>query len=305
MNDPFAALGAVSTGWWLALLAVICLAAASGFGAGMACARWSERRAFERARTGLLRIFQTVLESLDSARDACRLLEKYPGRILEPNQIEQLESRRGGLLEALGKLVQRAVPDASKANGDQASSAVRIVNWLRHPIDPQTELPDRGAFDANLAELVETCRANGGGGSLLLVRVDKLPGLTARFGQSGGEKLLKRLAAVVCRAVRNEDLVCRCNHDTLGILMPEIGVATATRLGRVVRDTVRAAHFHVEEGGPEVLLTASFGCTPCRPGENADLVLNRAFDALAKSQRLGRNQLHLHDGEALVHCAAV
>ncbi len=79
-----------------------------------------------------------------------------------------------------------------------------------------------------------------------------------------------------------------------------------TRLGQVVRDSVRNAHFRIDEIGPEVLLTASLGCTPCQPDEeNVELILNRAFAALSKSQRVGRNQLHIHDGATPVHCAAV
>jgi diguanylate cyclase (GGDEF)-like protein len=116
---------------------------------------------------------------------------------------------------------------------------------------------------------------------------------------------MKRLGSVVCRAVRDGDLVCRCNGETLAVLFPGLDLQAASRLGRVIRDSVRNHHFHAGETGPEVFLTASFGCTPCRPDENTDLVLARAFDAVSQSQRLGRNQFHVHNGSSLVHCAAV
>jgi diguanylate cyclase (GGDEF)-like protein len=296
--------------WWLGGIAILFVATGSGFFAGFFCARMSERRAYERARAGVTQLYQTILQTLDAARELCGLLEKYPGTILKVEQTAQLEKRQGGLLEALTRIITRHAPPAPPPEAVEAAQATLQsepfhVNWLMHPVDPATDLPDRAAFESNLSALLAASRAAGRESSLLLVRVDKLSALVARFGQPHVEKLIKRLAGVVCRAVRDEDLVCRCNSETLGILFPKLDIEGATRLGSAVRDSVRNYHFHADETGPEVLLTASFGCTPCRPDENVELVLNRAFDALSKSQRLGRNQLHVHDGAALVHCAAV
>jgi diguanylate cyclase (GGDEF)-like protein len=295
--------------WWLGGIGILFMAAASGFGAGLYCARLNERRAYERARAGIGQLFQTMLQTLDMARELCGLLEKYPDKFLKPEQTAQLEKRRGGLVEALTRIITRhAPPAAAQTDGApaQAPPAEEFkIDWLMHPVDRATELPDRAAFEANLGALLAAGRKADCESSLLLVRVDKMGGLVSRFGQSTAENLLRRLAAVVCRAVRDEDLVCRCNGETLGILFPKLDLAAGTRLGRAVRDSVRNHHFRVDETGAEVLLTASFGCTSCRPDENVELVLNRAFDALSKSQRVGRNQLHVHDGATLVHCAAV
>jgi diguanylate cyclase (GGDEF)-like protein len=294
--------------WWLGGIGILFVAAASGFCAGYYCARLNDRRAYERARAGVAQLFQTMLQTLDTARELCGLLEKIPEKFLKPEQTAQLEKRRGGLLEGLTRIISRHAPPATSASAEQSPPPTAqefAIDWLMHPVDPATDLPDRAAFEANLAALLAATRNANCESSLLLVRVDKLPGLVSRFGRPSTEKLIRRLAGVVCRAVRDEDLVCRCNGETLGILFPKLDLEGATRLGRAVRDSVRNQHFRVDETGPDVLLTASFGCTPCRPAENVELILNRAFDALSKSQRVGRNQLHVHDGAALVHCAAV
>jgi diguanylate cyclase (GGDEF)-like protein len=291
--------------WWLAGIGILFVAAGSGFCAGFYCARLNDRRAYERARTGVAQLFQTMLQTLDTARELCGLLERFPERFLKPEQTAQLEKRRGGLLEALGRIISRHAPPGQGEQSSPADAQPFAIDWLMHPVDPATDLPDRAAFEANLGNLLTACQTANCESSLLLVRVDKLPALVSRFGRSNADKLIRRLAGVVCRAVRDEDLVCRCNGETLGILFPKLDLEGATRLGRAVRDSVRNHHFRVEETGPEVLLTASFGGTSCQPAENVELILNRAFDALSKSQRLGRNQLHVHDGAALVHCAAV
>jgi diguanylate cyclase (GGDEF)-like protein len=306
-------LNSVPAHWWWAGGAVLCIAIASGFVAGFCCARMSERRAYDRARSTVAHLFQAILASLDTARELCSLLEKLPQQAFAHEQVQQLDQRRGGLLEALSRVMTRIAPcsdAAAQAPAEPAEPEVpRIqplkVNWLKGSVDPATDLPDRATFVSNLALLLQSGSAANRESTLLLVRVDKMPGLVARIGKPDAEKLMKRLGAVVCRAVRDDDLVCRCNGETLGVMFPGLDLQAAARLGRVIRDTVRNHHFHAGESGPEVFLTASFGCTPCRPDENADLVLNRAFDAVSQSQRLGRNQFHVHNGSSLVHCAAV
>ena len=76
--------------WWLGGLAVLFVATASGFCAGFFCARWSERRAFERARSGVTQLFQTILQTLDMARELCAQLEKFPASFWKPEQTAQL-----------------------------------------------------------------------------------------------------------------------------------------------------------------------------------------------------------------------
>jgi diguanylate cyclase (GGDEF)-like protein len=299
--------------WWWAGGAVLFVALISGFVAGFCCARMSERRAYDRARSTVNNLFQAILASLDTARELCSLLEKLPQQAFPSAQVQQLDQRRGGLLEALSRVMIRIAPLAdagATAPGEPTQpEAPRVqplqVNWVKSTVDPSTELPDRAAFESNLALLLESSRTADRESAVLLVRVDKMAALAARVGKPGAEKLMKRLGSVVCRAVRDGDLVCRCNGETLAVLFPGLDLQAASRLGRVIRDSVRNHHFHAGETGPEVFLTASFGCTPCRPDENTDLVLARAFDAVSQSQRLGRNQFHVHNGSSLVHCAAV
>jgi diguanylate cyclase (GGDEF)-like protein len=249
-------------------------------------------------------LFQTILNSLDAARELCGLLDRYPGQVLTTEQTAVLGQRRGSLLESLSKLIARNEPEPEPEAESPAAPTPAKLNWVTQPVDHTTDLPDRAAFDANLKAVLDLSRAARRDSSLLLIRVDKMSGLVSRFGQAQTDKLLKRLAGLICRCVRDDDLVCRCNAETLAVIMPGLDLEEGTRLGKLVRDAVRNGHFRGEETGPEVLLTASFGCTPCRAEENPEIVLTRAFDALSKSQRLGRNQLHVHDGATLVHCVA-
>jgi diguanylate cyclase (GGDEF)-like protein len=285
---------------------VLFVAIASGFVAGFCCARMSERRRHGLARSNVANLYQAILATLTTARELCGLLEKFPQQPFALEQVQRLDTQRGGLFEAISRVITRFAPPPPTEPVEP--EPVRLppldVTWIKGAVDPSTDLPDRVVFESNLALMLQSGSAADRESTLLVVRVDKMAALVTRIGKPSTEKLMKRLGTVVCRAVRDQDLVCRCNGETLGVLFPGLDLQAASRLGRVIRDTVRNHHFHAGETGPEVFLTASFGCTPCRPDENADLVLNRAFDAASHSQRLGRNQFHVHNGSNLVHCAA-
>lgn len=293
--------------WWWMALATVCLAASLGFAAGFYCARLGEQRAYRRARTGVTRLFQTMLESIDASRDLCEQLERLPECTLQPEQVERLDRRRTGLLEALTRLVKRHVTGGSPADDSEVATAPAVpqeINWLKDPTDSTTGLPDRPAFDQNLTALLEMSRAARLSSCVLMVRIDRMSGLVTRLGAAPAAKLLRKLSGVICRGVRDQDLVCKCNADVIGVLMPHTTTETAERISRFIRDAVRGQQFRIDETGQEVLLTASFGLTHCHAGDTPETVVGRAIDALSRSQRLGRNQLHIHDGESL-HCAAV
>lgn len=290
--------------YWFAFAVAI----ASGFGflAGYLSAQYNEKRAYVRARSGLDQLFATVLSMLVESRKACALLEKYPEQALAPIQTERLEKERTGLLEAITRLIQRNRPQPASAEEGAAPPPApekTKINWLLNPADPVTGLPAKSAFESNLASLLELGRKSQESSSLLLVRIDKLDALRQRFG-GGADKLVKKLTGVACRALRDEDLVGQYSADMLGVLLPGLDLEEGAKLAKSVRDSIRNYHFRIDEEGPEVLLTASFGFTPCLPTDNIELVLNRAVDALSKSQRLGRNHLHIHDGETVAHSAA-
>ena len=290
------------------VLLAIAIAAGTGFAAGFFYARWSDKRSFSRARAGVAQLFQTVISTIDTAQEVCRLLEKCPGTFLKPSQTEQLVQKRNGLLDAISTLVRRHDPsfdpDPQPDAPPSPAPTPFKIEWTTEPIDPATGLPGRQAFDENLELLMNSGRESERTSGLLLIKVDKFENLRSRLGAGDSDKLVKKMMAVVCRSVRDEDLVCRYSADMLAILLPDTDSETGRTIAGAARDSIRAHHFRVEEHGPEVFVTASFGYTACRPLDNPDLAVNRSADALSKSQQRGRNQLHAHDGQSIKHCLA-
>ena len=157
-------------------------------------------------------------------------------------------------------------------------------------------------FEANLRH------ASGGWQSdlpsgLMLVTIDRREQFKERFGIRGADELEKGLTAVLSRAVREQDLVCRLTEGSFGILCPSVETEVGPKLAQSVRNSVRCHTFRIDGTGAEVLVTASFGYATCSSDDNAESALARSRDALEQSMRRGRNQLHVSEGASMIHCA--
>jgi two-component system, cell cycle response regulator len=306
-SAPLLAEATVSLEIWGGMAVALLLTAALGFVSGLLYARWSSQFALERAGRELTKLFQAVLRSLETAEQACGMLEKFPRLLLSEEQTARLDGRRRSLIETVNRVVESRTQTLQQKEAAAARAWERLeqfnVSFVRTPEDYTTKLPDRTAFDANLDAVLAAGQQSGHESGLLLVKIDRFDHLKKRFGRQGVEVFLQKMASVLCRAIREADLVCRVGEDTFGVLLPAVDGETGRDLADAIRTSVRQHHFRKEETGPEVLVTASFGYTTCQPGDDREFAMNRAGDAVEESQRRGRNQLHVHSGGAVAACA--
>lgn len=296
----------LTTAQWFWLIAPPCLTAALGFFAGWLFARPSPQRRLHQAQARPARLFSYASESLEHAQLACSALEQTEDIPLSTSQATLLQEKHEGLQGLLTRILQRHGEWTERNRAARAEKALKLAEfgceWIRDADTPDS-LPGRELFEQNLARLMAAGTASGVQSGLLLIRVDRLAQLADRFGAERADLFVQRLSQVVLRAVRNQDLLCRYSPDTLAALLPATETEEGIQLATAVRDSVRHHHFRLEADGPEIFVTASFGFTPCLPTDHPDLTVNRAGDALARSGRRGRNQLHVHDGSQLQPCS--
>lgn len=292
--------------WWIWVMVALLIACALGFLAGLRYAEFQSRRACQRAAREVSRLLEVVLKRLDDAREACAALEQFPQDALTSAQAERLEQGRRSLQDQLRRLTAHLGRSLERTSVPPAVTDLRStpLTWTLLPEDQHTGLPDRGALLRNLEMLLQAGRQCGQWSGVLLAKMDRLDSLRERFGPRDSQKLLKKLSLILCCAVRDGDLVCQYAHDTFAVLLPAVEPAEGERIAATLRDAVRNYHFRLSEHGEEILVTASMGYTATRAEDTADFVLNRALDALLRSQRVGRNQLHIHDGQSVTHCLA-
>lgn len=318
MND-------VPTEFWIWGVATLLMAAATGFATGLNYERVSLRWSLRRSRNHASRAFRTVLKTLRSAQEACDLLSQFPQHQPTSKQIGELDKVREQLTKAVSAVVKQESDLADLAARQSARPPKKLkgkpasIDWvvtlpastaastasesatLDIRPDP-TGLPGRACFETNLQLLLETARETEQECGVLLIKVDKADQLRQRFGTAAVEQFLRTMADAINRSTRDVDLVCRYTADTFAALIPAVPAPQGRKVAESIRDTIRHYKFRLNGSGPEVLVTASLGYSPCLPDDNTDLVVNRAGDALARSQRRGRNQLCVYENGTLVHC---
>jgi two-component system, cell cycle response regulator len=294
--------------FWAWIIASVMLALGLGFLAGVAYANRATDRGIRKASKTLASLYTLVLDSLENSRRIVALLENFPKVALTKEQVDQLDTKRGFLTDMMGRLIGTQRDALAKQVETQAkpkpkSKPIKLT-WQRGTFDAHTNLPDRTAFDVNLAQMLDAGSRAEVQSGLLQIRIDRIDQLKSRFGIAGSDAFVKDLAAVMSQSVREQDLACRLAPDLFAILLPNVDAESGRKLSQAVRNAVRVHNFRTHDGGPEVLVTASFGFTPCPPHDSPEAALTRSGDALAQSARKGRNQLHAYEGEAVVHCAA-
>jgi diguanylate cyclase (GGDEF)-like protein len=291
--------------FWAWGVATLLLATGLGFLAGATYANRSADRGFRKALKAVSSLYALALDSLDKAQHLSGLLESFPGAGLSAEQVDRLDSKRGSLVETVGRLIAKQREGMAKQIEAKLKPKPQPIpiEWQRTSLDPATNLPNRPMFDANLRSMLEAGAQTDLSSGLLLVTIDRREQLKSRFGIRGADEFDKRVAAVIARSIREKDLVCRLTDDSFGVLFPSVDAEAGRRLAQAVRNSVRVHNFRLHDVGPEVMVTASFGYAACSPQDDAETAVARAGDALARSIHRGRNQLHFADGQSVVHCA--
>ncbi len=279
------------------LVGLVVTATVAGFVAGLMCAPWLQEWALRKAARRVQTLHELMVKELARVERMCRLLNEAAGGQLSTAAWERLENAKHQFQDAWRITAERHAPrdDAIELATPRPSSKPFRVEWVRDATAETGHAVSRAGFDENLSLLLEATTTNAQPSGLLLVRVDKSDQLQKRFGNAVVERLQQRLGAVVQQSARTDDFVCRLNADLFAVLMPAVSPMAGARIAEAVRGAVRQHPFRQDESGPEVIVTASFGYGVCLPGEPASLPMDRASEALSKSQSLGRNQLHVHD----------
>jgi len=160
--------------------------------------------------------------------------------------------------------------------------------------DPLTSLPNRRAFDAELARRFAERQRHDAPLSVLLMDVDRFKRLNDEHGHLAGDAVLQSIAEVLSHMLRETDLVARFGGEEFAMVLPFTGLSEAHVPAERARRAVAQGRFVHE--GVELRATISCGIAEAMPGEDLPSVLRRADEALYAAKRGGRDRGYLHDG---------
>jgi diguanylate cyclase (GGDEF)-like protein len=145
-------------------------------------------------------------------------------------------------------------------------------------IDPLTELPNRRAFERELARSLAYVKRHGTAAALLYVDLDNFKHVNDRHGHAAGDAVLRAVARVLGRHVRASDVVARIGGDEFVVLLWNCDEANALTKAMALEAAIQrttAAH-----AGTSLMVAASVGVTALLPLDQAADTLERADGAM-------------------------
>ena len=237
---------------------------------------------------------QTFSDSDDL--DACPKLRNRPqGRLSALCVPVSIMGRTVGVIHATGEPGVQVEDDriddlatlAKLAGARIGLLRVMAETQLQASTDALTGLLNRRSF----SEKVGAVPAHLHPVAVAMADLDHFKVLNDTYGHETGDRALRLFARVLRDSLRSSDIVSRYGGEEFSIAFPDCSAIEATRALNTVRTQLDAA---ITVGGlPK--FTVSLGITEAEPGEDFDVVLRRADDALMRAKREGRDRVVLHD----------
>jgi diguanylate cyclase (GGDEF)-like protein len=203
-------------------------------------------------------------------------------------------SERVALGAVVLALTATATLRVSRALRAHARSAADLAYQATH--DPLTNLPNRVAAEAHLAQALRADVRPDEQVALLFLDLDRFKMLNDTMGHTAGDELLVAVARRLHRRVGATDLVARVGGDEFVVVLGEVaGLVEALGVCERIRDAL-ASPFALRGG--EVFTSVSIGVALSERGHGsigAEALIREADTAMYQAKDAGRNQIAVYD----------
>jgi diguanylate cyclase (GGDEF)-like protein len=160
--------------------------------------------------------------------------------------------------------------------------------------DPLTGLFNHGYFQEMLDRELKRAVRYERPLSLILFDLDHFKNVNDRYGHPAGDQVLKQVADLAVKSVRQCDYVARYGGEEFAIILPETGSAGAKTLGERIRKAIELSEIINEDH--VIKVTVSIGAytyCPVQSDASKSLIIAAADRALYLSKNMGRNKMSI------------
>ncbi len=158
-------------------------------------------------------------------------------------------------------------------------------------LDLVTDAPNRRGFFNALAPWMALARRPGSPTALIVLDLDDFKRVNDGYGHPVGDVVLRHVADLCKRQLRDSDLLGRLVGGEFALLLPRTGQEEAMLVAERMRAAIAATPVKTERA--MISMTASFGVTNIRPDDSQVTLLGRASAAMRAAKQAGRNAIHL------------
>lgn len=161
--------------------------------------------------------------------------------------------------------------------------------------DTLTGLPNRRAFDAELARRFAQWQRYGTPISIAIVDVDHFKKFNDTWGHLAGDFVLASVARTLAETIRESDMVARLGGEEFAVIMPSTNISDGAHAARRFCEAIRSRVWDFE--GQELRVTASVGVAQAVEKDSVSTLIKRSDEAMYCAKQSGRDRACFHDGE--------
>ena len=201
-------------------------------------------------------------------------------------RIKELHDQLAASQLALRRALQRERKLLAKLKRDNAQLQAQCTT------DPLTHVQNVRSFRDLLAHEFRIAKRYHQSLSLLMLDVDHFKVVNDTHGHPSGDYVLKELAVILTRSVRESDVVARTGGEEFSVVLPKAAREQANQFAERIRNEVHARDFIVY--GHHIHITASVGSASF-PGDpeitEPDMLVYCADQALLVAKDSGRDRV--------------
>ena len=153
--------------------------------------------------------------------------------------------------------------------------------------DVLTEIPNRLAYEERLGYEMANFHRNKTPFTLVVWDIDFFKKVNDVYGHSAGDQVLKLVASILNKNMRETDFIARYGGEEFVSLLPSTDLKAAQLVTDKLRELIANSNFHFRE--EPVKVTVSAGFAEIKENEESDNLFIRADKALYKAKENGRN----------------
>ena len=205
------------------------------------------------------------------------------------------------IVDVVAKLIQTNQDMQAKLNSTEDKLRVQAQEMQVHAAEARTDaltlLANRRAFDDELARRIAEFRRHRRTFSLIMADVDQFKKFNDAHGHQTGDEVLRGVARLIRRKMREMDLVARYGGEEFAIILPGTNLDDASKAAMRACEAIEKCQFRHDE--KELRVTVSFGAAEVLGNEDGAMLVARVDKALYAAKEGGRNCAYRHDGETV------
>ena len=209
------------------------------------------------------------------------------------------------IVDVVAKLIQANQHMQEKLGSTEGKLRDQAQQIEVHAAEARTDvltlLANRRAFDDELARRIAEFRRHRRTFSLIMADVDRFKAFNDKHGHPTGDEVLRGVARLLRRKMREMDIVARYGGEEFAVLLPGTNLDDACKAAVRACEAIAKCPFRHDE--KELRVTVSFGVAEVLGNEDGAMLVTRADKALYAAKEGGRNCAYRHAGETVARIA--